>query len=66
MTVPPWIIRKQAEKILPFFEAGIKGFEWKIKESRLSKAVRKVFVRENLGYMWFSVQGARLLIRNNF
>ena len=49
-----------------FLKLELKGFEWKKKESRLSRVVRKVFIREDLGYVWFSVHGARLLIWGKF
>lgn len=41
------------KKYFLFLKLELKGFEWKKKEIRLSKAVRKVFVRENLDYVWF-------------
>lgn len=49
------------KKYFLFLKLELKGFEWKKKESRLSKAVRKVFVRENLGYVWFFGAGGQTL-----
>lgn len=66
MIAPPWIIRKHAEKAIRFSEAGIERVWMEEKANRLSRAVRKVSARDNLGYVSVSVQGAKLLIWGNF